>query len=242
MDRERGKIHSKANKDIAIAVRTGGSLDPETNMTLAAVLQRLKAQGVPKELVENALKRAAGGGERGDQQLVYEAIAPGSVGLIIECQTDNVTRAMHKVRNVLTTNSARLAPVKFMFTRQGLVKVALEHDGSYAELLEPLIEKMIDAGAEDFVESVPEEGDAEVTFTCQPEDLNKLTSVATKTGMCKELLSSDLVYSPVEKTADLDEDTVRNTGRKLRYFHVKDCKQEAKQFLCISSENDLQND
>jgi len=223
MDRERGKIHNKANKDIAIAVRTGGgSLDPETNVTLAAVLKRLKAQGVPKENVEAALKRAAGGGDRGDQQLVYEAMGPGTVGLIVECQTDNVNRTMHKVRNVLTENGARLAPVKFMFARQGLVKVALENDESYAEQLEPLIEKMIDAGAEDFAESIPEEGDAEISFTCQPDDLNKLTSTATKTGLCKELLSSDLVYSPVEKTADLDEDSVRKIEQVIEKLEQVD--------------------
>ena len=61
----------------------GGSIDPEINLTLATVLKRLKAQGVPKENVENALKRAAGGKDKGDQQLVYEALAPGSVGLIM---------------------------------------------------------------------------------------------------------------------------------------------------------------
>ena len=58
-----------------------------------------------------------------------------------------------------------MAPVKFMFSRHGLVKVALERDDSYADKLEHLIEKMIDAGAEDFAESVPEEGDAEISVS-----------------------------------------------------------------------------
>ncbi|TFY68937.1 hypothetical protein EVJ58_g727 [Rhodofomes roseus] len=182
-------------------------------MTLAALLKRLKTQGVPKENIENALKRAAGGGERGDQYLVYEAMAPGSVGMIIECQSDNVNRTMKQVRLQLMDNGARLAPVKFMFTRQGLVKVALTKDESYAQRLETLIEKMLDAGAEDFTESISEEGDAEVSFICQPEDLNKLTSTATQAGLCEELLSSDLVYSPLEKTTDLDEDTIQKVER-----------------------------
>ena len=99
----------------------GGSIDPEINLTLATVLKRLKAQGVPKENVENALKRATGGKDKGDQQPVYEALAPGSVGLIMcvhtlqfsaawsecpisECQTDNVNRTMKEVRNVLSDN------------------------------------------------------------------------------------------------------------------------------------------
>lgn len=59
-----------------------------------------------------------------------------------------------------------MAPVRFMFTRHGLVKVALERDDSYADKLEHLIEKMIDAGAEDFTESLPEEGDAEISVSC----------------------------------------------------------------------------
>ena len=99
----------------------GGNVDPEINLALATVLKRLKAQGVPKENVENALKRVAGGKDKGDQQLVYEALAPGSVGLIMyaptprfpaawsecppsECQTDNVNRTMKEVRNVLSDN------------------------------------------------------------------------------------------------------------------------------------------
>lgn len=61
----------------------GGSIDPGINLTLATVLKRLKAQGVPKENVENALKRVAGGKDKGDQQLVYEALAPGQIGLIM---------------------------------------------------------------------------------------------------------------------------------------------------------------
>lgn len=61
----------------------GGSTDSEINLTLATALKRLKSLGVPKENLENALKRAAGRKDKGDQQLVYEALAPGSVGLIM---------------------------------------------------------------------------------------------------------------------------------------------------------------
>ncbi|KZT65469.1 YebC-like protein [Daedalea quercina L-15889] len=221
-DRARGQILNRVNKDITIAVRTGGgSVDPETNVTLAAVLRRLKSQGVPKDNVESALKRAAGERERGDQQLVYEALAPGSVGMIIECQTDNVNRTLHTVRHWLTDDGARLAPVKFMFTRHGLVSVALENDDSYADKLETLIEKMMDAGAEDFATLESEEGDAEISFTCQPEALHRLTSAATESGLCKELLRSDLVYTPIEKTTDLDEGTLQKVDKCVD--HLERC-------------------
>ena len=82
-----------------------------------------------------------------------------------------------------------------------------------------------DAGAADFDETVPKEGDAVVSvsdcylhvdvclsrlqITCEVEDLSKVTAAATEAGLCKELLSSDVVYTPLEKTADLDDETIR---------------------------------
>ncbi|CCM02866.1 uncharacterized protein FIBRA_04978 [Fibroporia radiculosa] len=206
-DLRKGVLYSKANKDILLAVRTGGSVDPEQNATLAAVIKKVKSQGVPKDNIENALKKAAGGKDKGDQQLTYEAMAPGSVGMIIECMSDNVNRTMHALRNILTDHEARLAPVGFLFARRGCVRVSLEKGGNFEDKLDQLIGGLLDSGVEDFKETVTTESEAELELWCQPQDLAKVTNAAMESGFCSELLGSELIYTPLEKGPDIDADT-----------------------------------
>ncbi|PCH38369.1 DUF28-domain-containing protein [Wolfiporia cocos MD-104 SS10] len=211
-DQLRGKMYARATKEIMTAVRTGGSVDPEVNASLAATLKRVKAQGVPKENIENALKKVAGGSKAGDQYLTYEAIAPGSVGLIIECQSDNVNRTLHSVRSTLTDHGARLAPVKFMFERRGAVKVAVDReegtgDKGLQDKLDKLIEATLEAGAEDFKEIARTSDSVTIEFECQTQDLAKLTATAMDTGLCRELLSSEMIFKALEKASSLDPET-----------------------------------
>ncbi|KAI0948341.1 hypothetical protein AcV7_009117 [Taiwanofungus camphoratus] len=149
-DLQKGAVYSKANRDIALAVRNGGGANPEHNATLAAVLKRVKSQGVPKDNIENAIKKAVGGKDKGDQHLTYEAMAPGSIGIIIECLSDNVNRTMHSLHNILKDHSARFAPVGFLFQRKGCVKVALDKGEDFDARTERLIEAALEAEAEDF--------------------------------------------------------------------------------------------
>ncbi|KAI0362706.1 YebC-like protein, partial [Trametes cingulata] len=212
-DIKKGLLYSRTYKDIALAVRSGGSTDPEQNNALAAVLKRAKKEGVPKENIENALKKVSGENGKGDAHLVFEAMGPGSVGLIVECLSDNPNRTIKFLSTLLKDHGARLADVKFLFRREGRVKVALEAGDDLEARLEKLVEVALDADAEDFeTEDLPD-GTRTVEFRCPQTSLHKLTSALTAPGVCRELLSSELVYAPLEPLEELDEESAESLSK-----------------------------
>ncbi|KAG7452720.1 YebC-like protein [Guyanagaster necrorhizus] len=82
-DASKSATISRAQRDILVAVRTGGSTDPEKNLTLAVTLRRLKELDVPKDNIERTLARASRGKDKGGDAITYEALAFGSVGVIM---------------------------------------------------------------------------------------------------------------------------------------------------------------
>ncbi|KAI0371737.1 YebC-like protein [Pilatotrama ljubarskyi] len=212
-DIKKGLLYSRTYKEIAIAVRSGGNADPEQNNALAAVLKRAKKEGVPKENIENALKKVSGENGKGDSHLVFEVIGPGSVGLIVESLSDNPNRTIKFLTTLLKDHGARLADVKFLFRREGRVKVALEPGDDLEARLEKVVEVALDADAEDFeTEDLPD-GTRTVEFKCPHTSLHKLTSALTAPGVCRELISSELVYAPLEPLEELDEESAEGLGR-----------------------------
>ncbi|KII85141.1 hypothetical protein PLICRDRAFT_166690 [Plicaturopsis crispa FD-325 SS-3] len=208
-DAKKSAVFGKAYRDIMVAVRGGGSADPGLNSALAAVLKNAKSVGVPKDNIEKALAKASSTGkDRGDQQVTYEAMAYGSVGVIVECLTDNLNRTAHNIRGILGSHGARLAPVGFLFTRRGYVNVSLDKGDDRDARTERLIEAALESGAEDFEEAeTPDDPTTtELEFTCPTENLAKLTAAVTRSGLSRDLLSSELVYAPVDKPESADED------------------------------------
>ncbi|KAH9951357.1 YebC-like protein [Amylocystis lapponica] len=222
LDLQKGVIYSRANRDIVLAVRTGGNADPELNPALAAVLRRAKSQGVPRENIESALKKATGGKEQGDQLLTYEAMAPGSIAVIIECLSNNVNRTMHTMRNVLNLHSARFADVAFLFQRKGCVRVLLAAGADLDERVERLVEAAIDAEADDYDQADPADDAVEMTFMCPPTGLARLTDAIAASGLCRELVGSELVYVPNEPCEAPDEETERAVGNLVEQLEEND--------------------
>ncbi|KAI9067042.1 YebC-like protein, partial [Trametes sanguinea] len=189
--------------------RGGGSTDPEQNNALAAVIKRAKSQGVPKENIENALKKISGENGKGDSHLVFEVMGPGSVGLIVECLSDNPNRTVKFLNTLLKDHGSRLADVKFLFKREGRVKIALSPEDDNAAR-EKLLDLAIDADAEDFeIEYSADETPTAMVFKCPHTSLHKLTTALTAPGVGRELLNSELVYAPTEPREDLDEQTAQ---------------------------------
>ncbi|KAI0818830.1 YebC-like protein [Irpex lacteus] len=224
-DAQKSALYGKAVKDIAVAARQGGSADPETNHALAAVVKRAKSQGVPRDNIDKALKKAAGAKDSGEQPVTYEAMA-GTVGIIIECSTNNANRTATRIREQLNRNGydvrsfpdtmayetlsrARLAPVMFLFERKGSVRVSLDEADDLDAKLERVVDVALNAGAEDFENDEPSEGVVEVEFKCDPAALSKVTASVTAPGLAKELLSSELVYTPIDKV-DAQDDELTN--------------------------------
>ncbi|KAI9508492.1 YebC-like protein [Russula earlei] len=202
-DKRRGQVYARAFRDVMIAARHGGSADPEKNITLFNVVKKARADGVPKANIDSALQKAAGGKDGVGQLTTYEVLAHGSVGLIIECLTDNGNRTLHQLREILNEHNARFATVMFMFQHRGRLRVALGEQEVAGGGVDRLFDAALAAGAEDF-DQVPgaEQGDVEVEIMCAPNALGKITNAVTQSGLSQGLLSSELVYVAVEDSVE----------------------------------------
>ena len=147
LDAKRGRLFSKLSKEITVAARLGGG-QPSSNPRLRAAIQAARAQSMPNENVERAVKR--GTGELGSQtveEIIYEGYAPGGVAVIVEAATDNKNRTAADIRSIFAKNHGNLGgpgSVSFMFHRKGQITVPLSSAGESR-----LFEVAAEAGAED---------------------------------------------------------------------------------------------
>ncbi|KAB5593616.1 Transcriptional regulator [Ceratobasidium theobromae] len=198
-DAKKGAIYSKAIQAIVIAAKVGGgSLDPAINHALDVALKNARSLGLPKDNIQAAMDRIANASAQDAQQsATYEAIGPGQVGLVIECLTDNTTRTAKKVREILSNNDARLAPVAYLFSRSGQIRLTPAEGASF----EVVWDAAVDAGAEDVTEiaaEASESGSPEVLVKTPP---NLLATLASKLSR-HTLHSVELAYIPNDDTAD----------------------------------------
>ena len=149
-DAIRSKLFSKLAREITVAARMGLP-DINMNARLRAAVQAARAENMPKDNIERAIKKAAGGEAETYDEVRYEGYAPGGVAVIIEALTDNRNRTAGEVRSYFTKAGGALAEtgaVAFMFDRVGLI----EFDADVASE-EAMLEAAIDAGADDVVSS-----------------------------------------------------------------------------------------
>jgi len=149
---KRAQFFAKAARLISVAVKQGGP-NPETNAKLRMAIEIAKSYNVPKENIENAIKRAAGAGESlALEEIFYEAYGPGGVALIIEGVTENKNRAFNEVKQVLSKFNGKLVSegaIRWMFERKGLITINLTEQGENFKNKEVLELTAIEAGAED---------------------------------------------------------------------------------------------
>src|ERR1700682_2014723 len=127
IDAKRGKIFSKLSKEITIAAKTGGG-DPNGNLRLRSAIQSARAQSMPNDNVERAIKRGTGEGNEAAHfdEIVYEGYASGGVAVIVEAATDNKNRTAAEIRSIFTKNEGNLATsgsVSYMFHKKGQLTV-----------------------------------------------------------------------------------------------------------------------
>lgn len=140
------KAFTRIGKDIAIAVKNGGT-NPDNNPKLRMAIQNAKGVNMPKDRVENAIKRASSKEEKDFQEVVYEGYAPHGVPVMVECATDNPTRTVANIRLHFSKNDGAMGnsgSVSFLFERKGVFKF----EPSKLNLSELELD-LIDAGAED---------------------------------------------------------------------------------------------
>ncbi len=121
-DAKKGKIFGQLSKQIRIAVKEGGSDNPQFNPTLRVVLDKAKAANMPKENIQKAIDKGMGRSSDGStfQEITYEAFGPGGVPLLIMVVTDNLNRAGGEVKHVLSRHNGSIGSpgsAMYMFTR-----------------------------------------------------------------------------------------------------------------------------
>ncbi len=165
------KQFARIAKDITMAVKAGGP-DPQSNPALRRAMQNARAVNMPKDKVDAAIKRASGRDATNYQQVLYEAYAPHGIALMIETATDNPTRTVAEVRNIVTKNDGNLATsgsVSFQFKKMGVFR--LNPEGIDQDDLELYL---IDHGLEEFGESTGEKGEPQLVARCAFEDFGRL--------------------------------------------------------------------
>ena len=169
VDAKRGKIFTKIAKEIIVAAKIGGG-DPTGNPRLRSAIAAARAENMPKDNIEKAIKKGTGELESVNyEECTYEGYGPGGVAILIEVMTDNKNRTLPEIRATKNKNSGNMGEagsVAWMFDRKGLVTVNCS-DITEDELMEAALE----AGAEDIVT----EGDAFEIYTDQSafEDVRK---------------------------------------------------------------------
>jgi YebC/PmpR family DNA-binding regulatory protein len=175
IDAKRGKIFTKIIKEIIIAVKESGP-DPDSNARLRLAIQNAKGANMPKDNIERAIKKGAGGDAQSYIEANFEGYAPGGVAVFVECLTDNNNRTVATVRAAFNKHGGNLGTsgsLKFIFERKGIFTI--KNEGFKLEDLEL---EMIDAGAEGF----DLDGDT-LTITCAMEDFGNINRKLNELGI-----------------------------------------------------------
>ncbi|HEX2059538.1 MAG TPA: YebC/PmpR family DNA-binding transcriptional regulator [Thermoanaerobaculia bacterium] len=185
-DAKRGKIFTRILKEMTVAARLGGG-DPAGNPRLRAAVAEAKANNMPKDNIERAIKRGTGELEGATyEEITYEGYGPGGVAIIVEALTDNTNRTTPEIRHIFEKNGGNLGTpgsVRFQFEKKGYFAIEKNVVGE-----DKLMEIALEAGADDLrtddsdtyeIYTTPESFEA----VRQALESNKITTVEAKLGM-----------------------------------------------------------
>lgn len=196
-DQRRASVFTKLARYITVAVKEGGS-NPEFNPSLKSAIEKAKAENMPNDNIERAIKKGEGGeGDANYENVTYEGYGIGGVAVIVECLTDNRNRTASDVRHAFDKHGGNLGTtgcVSYLFDKKGFI--AIENDGSVDE--DTLTMDAIDLGAEDF--KAYEEGYEIYTSV---EDFNQVVEGLVDRGY--KLSDFDISNIP-QTTVKLDEE------------------------------------
>ena len=214
-DKKRGQQFSKLARAIMVAAKEGGG-DPDSNAALANAVAKAKSYSLPRENIERAIQKGAGGGEGENfETATYEGFGPGGAAFVVEALTDNRNRTAANVRSIFTkAGSALGAPgsVAWKFDRKGVV--ILENVADEDELLLAAAE----AGADD---SEGEDGIFRVTT--EPTELSVVRIALEAAGF--DVVSAELTLLP-KQLAEIDDEGSRKVLKMVDSLEDDDDVQE----------------
>ena len=191
-DARRSKVWARITRDMMIAAREGGG-DPDMNPRLAVSVEKAKAQNMPKDNIERAIKRGTGEIAGADfEEMTYEGYGPGGVALFVECLTDNTNRTVADVRHAFSKYGGNLGTsgsVAYLFERKG--EIEIDASGQDEDELFLLV---AEAGAEDLARE-----DGSFVVTTPVEAFGAVSEALAGAGI--EPTEAGLVRIPTTTTA-----------------------------------------
>lgn len=212
-DKKRGKLYTKIIREVTVGARMGGG-DVNDNPRLRAAVDKALAANMPKDTIDRAIQRGAGGGDGSDvEELVYEGYGPGGVAVLVEAMTDNRNRTVAEVRHAFSKFGGNLGTdgsVAYLFTKQGMINFAPGADE------EQVMDVALEAGAEDM--DLEEDGALSVTTPWESlgivndalkaggleSDNAEVTMVASTTTECDDELAQK-VLKLIDALEELDD-------------------------------------
>ena len=197
------KLFPKLAKAITLAAKDGG-IDPDSNAKLRAAILNAKAQNLPKDNIESAIKRAIGKDVE-LSEIIYEAKAQFGVMMIIECASDNPTRTIANIKSYCNKHNAQVIPngsLDFMFDRKAVFKINVN-----GQNLDDIELELIDYGLESL-----QKNDEDVVLYANYKDFGEISSALKNLNI--EVLQSSLQYIPTTPI-DLDDNQMAELEKLL---------------------------
>jgi len=213
-DAKKGQIFTKLGRAISVAAKEGGS-DPAVNPALRDAIAKAKAQNMPNDTIERAIKRGAGElGNADYQRVVYEGYGPGGVAVIVEALTENRNRTAGDVRHAFDKNGGNLGTtgcVSYLFEKKG--QIIIEKTEQIDD--EQIMMLAIDAGALDV--EIEEEG---YTIITSPEDFGRVLEAVQKSGL--EPVAAEVAMVPNTTVTLTDPDDIKYMNRLIDMLEDND--------------------
>ena len=207
-DAAKGKIFTIIGREIAVAVKEGGS-DPANNSRLRDVIAKAKANNMPNDTIERGIKKAAGElGTVNYEFVTYEGYGPGGIAIIVDALTDNKNRTASNVRNAFTKGNGSIGTqgcVSYMFDQKGQIIIDREECDMDPDELMMLA---LDAGAEDF----NEEEDSYEVLTA-PDDFSAVREAIENAGA--PIAEAQVAMIPQTYVDLTDEQALKDLQRTL---------------------------
>lgn len=209
-DSKKANIFSKIGKELTVAVKTGGSGDPNINSKLKDVISKAKANNMPNDNINRCIQKALGDSNSANyEEIVYEGFGPCQTAVIVEVMTDNKNRAAADIRSIFSKSGGSLGQtgsVGYMFEKKGYILI--ENTGDIDE--DELMLNSLDNGAEDFVS---EEGYIEITSL--PENFSNLRDYIESLNLKVEAAEIRQIATMKKELSEEEETKFQNFLDKL---------------------------
>ncbi len=213
-DAKKGKVFTKLGREISVAVKQGGSGDPEVNNRLKDVIAKCKAANMPNDNIERSIKKATGEDSSVNyEEMVYEGYGLGGVAVIAEALSDNKNRTAGEVRHIFDKMGGSLGTsgcVSYLFDKKGVIVIEKADGVDEDELMMAALE----AGADDMVTD-----DEVYEINSSPEQFSAVSDALSKAGY--DFLVNEVQLVP-QTTVEVPEENQENVLKMLDWLEDHD--------------------